>query len=161
MLQHDKRHANRLHVGLEEKAIPVFQFQTVTYAPYYLRARTSDNPINSSDIQAVRALSLQGEGKVRISKVILFNLTGMLLWTGDQAIACWMAVIWLTEDVLTENHWTYCSHAMKLSWWGLERYPKPVSPPMLLNDRRINFSFGLWLCCHPSHCVKSLPGRAW
>lgn len=32
---------------------------------------------------------------------------------------------------------------------------------MLLNDRRINFSFGLWLWCHPSNCVKSLPGSAW
>lgn len=31
---------------------------------------------------------------------------------------------------------------------------KPASTT-LLNDRRINFSFGLWLRCHPSHCEKS------
>lgn len=31
---------------------------------------------------------------------------------------------------------------------------KPASTT-LLNDRRINFSCGLWLRCHPSHCVKS------
>lgn len=53
MLQHDKRHANRSRVGLEEEAIPVFQFKTVIHAPYYLRARTSGTPINSCDIQAV------------------------------------------------------------------------------------------------------------
>lgn len=23
------------------------------------------------------------------------------------------------------------------------------------------FSFGLWLWCHPSHCVKSFPGSTW
>lgn len=31
---------------------------------------------------------------------------------------------------------------------------KPASTT-LLNDRRINFSCGLWLRCHPSYCVKS------
>lgn len=45
---------------------------------------------------------------------------------------------------------------MKLSRRGLERYPKPVSPPMLLNDRRIHFSSGLWLWCHPSVWNHSL-----
>lgn len=131
------------------------------HAPHYLSARTLCNHITLRDIHTlsnVRALLALGKSKVGISKLILFNLTGILQWTRDQAKACSLIVMWLTKDVLTENHWTYCSHAMKLSWRGLERYPKPVSPPMLLNDRRINFYFGLWLWCHPS---KSLPGSAW
>lgn len=36
--------------------------------------------------------------------------------------------------------------------------PKTVSSLLLLNVRRIHFSFKLWLWCYPSHHVKVLPG---
>lgn len=70
-------------------------------------------------------------------KIILFNFTRIVQWTGDQATAGRLIVIKLNVDTLTEHT---VAVAMKLSWRGQERYPKPISPQMLLNDMRINFS---------------------
>lgn len=104
----------------------------------------------------------QGEGKVRIRKLIWFNLAGIHWWTGDQVKACWLIVMWLTE-----NHPTHCSFAMKLSWRGLERYPKPAffSPQCYLMTGGLIFPLGygsdathltVW-----NHSLAALGSKQW
>lgn len=102
----------------------------------------------------LRLTQAEGGVLVTINTNYLINKNCAVDWGSSHS---WLIAIKLTEDTLTEHS---VAVAMKLSWQGQERYPKPISPQMLLNDMRIIFSFELWLWGHPSHCVKSLPGSA-